>query len=915
MKQIHPFYIDRHPGSLCLDGIWQFGFRDTPTDAPAPTDMPYTCTLPASGYRNLCEAGLLPDPYFGDNSKLYRDVDKRTYYYSRSFSMEVQPGKQVFLCFEGVSYTCRVWLNGTLLCSHEGMFGGPVCRIEEYLVKGENRLTVEVTAPACAGDGGRAVVAPWNICRDTETSNGDFVVFGIWRSVRIETVSPYHLSRPYLYTESVGEGEAILRFSTEIADPSIDELSVLPNDTSDWSTYTFAFSDGCDLVSTGKTLSLGITLREKTTGREAYALEKEIEIYDKQYLCPDRRFWECQFVEETLTVENPRLWYPKGYGAQELYEVTLTLSDGTEVIDCLTFDTAIRTVTLTRTAAQRARTRWDDLRYMINGRPTFIRGINWMPADFLYDCSDADLRWLLELARDAGISMLRVWSGGGMPEDDRFYRLCDEMGLMVMQDHMIANHGVETWDREVLQAQEAYNLYRIRNHPSLAVHTGGNENNPYAVNNDAAVWVIRREIEDLDPARPYFRTSPHGGSAHVYRDMEPVWYRKLYNNLPFLAESGIHCFPNAKTLRGQISAEEYNRTLDNIFTDAFKETNPQLVNHFTEFIPTRIPRMLSRASMLCDVHGLSVPEICEATQMASHEFYQIMVNAMREKYPVCCGILPWVFNRPWSTVAVQLIDGFGDTTAPYYAVKNAYAPLCAEAALQEITYAPGEEMIPTLKLLCDDVRPYEDLRVTYTILDPALSVVYCETAEAACSGNMDHSTFAFAPFTIPNTWSERYFMVVTDVRDGSGALLHRSTYPCKVLARLSDDAEREAYRSAPGNNLIFEEGPWLKPQIGAVWSRMQFTFVSGGVLPYAGERLAVARVAVSNIGDVPLYPVRLDTAEDGCVTWAEDSYFLLMPGETRELSLRIRIRDASLERLTLTAASWNGGEKRIGFSL
>jgi hypothetical protein len=131
--------------------------------------------------------------------------------------------------------------------------------------------------------------------------------------------------------------------------------------------------------------------------------------------------------------------------------------------------------------------------------------------------------------------------------------------------------------------------------------------------------------------------------------------------------------------------------------------------------------------MISDIRGITLPDLCEATQIASCEFYQIMANAMRENYPICCGLLPWVFKRAWTTTAIQLVDGLGDPVAPYYYLKNAYAPLAVHLALGEVTYAPGETIIPDIRLLCDDTREWRGLTVGCEIYSPTLECVRRET--------------------------------------------------------------------------------------------------------------------------------------------------------------------------------------------
>ena len=254
MNPNHPFYIDHHPSELLLDGEWNFTYIDNVCDEPWTLDYSHRALLPASTYRCLERAGILPDPYFGKNSKLYDWVDKKVWYFTRSFALENADEKDVFLCFDGVGYTCRVWLNGQLLCEHKGMFGGPVMEVGRYIQPEENALYVEVLPSESPSrwEASTADLVPWNLRRDKNTSNGDFIVFGIWRSVRLEIVPKTHISRPYLFTRSIEDNVAKLRLSVEIADPQISELDSVPNDLAGNYGYSFAYDQGLDAVSTGK---------------------------------------------------------------------------------------------------------------------------------------------------------------------------------------------------------------------------------------------------------------------------------------------------------------------------------------------------------------------------------------------------------------------------------------------------------------------------------------------------------------------------------------------------------------------------------------------------------------------------------------------------------------------------------------
>ena len=215
MTLSQPFYIEKRDGKshLNLDGKWDFACLDAFAKDVAKINFEHTATLPSSAYMNMYEAGLLPHPYEADNSKLYQHLDEKVWYYRRTFTLDVLPDAQkqnAYLCFDGISYYSKVWLNGELLGEHDGMFAGPVVDVADKLKQGENELIVEAVAFNYYRDADKKAygkgywgydsteIIPWNISKDRDTSNGHFTVIGIWRSVRMEIVPKTHISRPYL---------------------------------------------------------------------------------------------------------------------------------------------------------------------------------------------------------------------------------------------------------------------------------------------------------------------------------------------------------------------------------------------------------------------------------------------------------------------------------------------------------------------------------------------------------------------------------------------------------------------------------------------------------------------------------------------------------------------------------------------
>ncbi len=921
MNLSQPFFIEKRNGEnhIDLNGKWEFTYEDVRAEDVNALSFSHTATLPASAYMNMYEAGILPHPYKADNSKLYRDLDRKSWYYKRVFTLDEAPDpslKNAFLCFDGVAYYSRVWLNGELIGEHEGMFAGPVADVADKLVKGENTLIVEVLAfnwfqpeekksyysKAYNGIDSTEIV-PWNIAKDSLTSNGDFTVIGIWRDVRIEILDKTHISRPYLYTESIGnideEGraDALLKFEVSVATDEINELACLLSDDN-WA-FGFAYPDGLSGIMSSRVVNINIEIADAETNERIYAKAEDFPLYDydKSGIAPKMR--ECRYYRRDIRLSKAKLWYPVGLGKPNLYKVKAEIRCGGVLLDTLYFNTGVRIIEQTEGAGSKYRQRWCKYRMSVNGKEFFVKGMNWMPVDYLYTISDEDYIWTLEQAKNCGIGLLRIWSGGGMPEDDRFYDYCDKEGILVWQDAFMANSARPKWNSKILENQLCANIFRIRNHPALAVHCGGNEHQAYIANNNAAMYIMQRNFEDLDPSRRFYRTTPDGGGMHSYRDWEPIWYRKAYKDLPLMAECGIHSFPNAKSLRQLIKPEEFNSSINGIMEESFRSRFPELINHFTEYHPERIPRMLSRATHIDSILNMTVTELCEATQISAYEFYQILVQSMRERWPVTCGLMPWVFKRHWTTTAIQLVDGLGDTTASYYAVKKNYAPIIVFASIDEIDYAPGENVTFPIKAINESGENIVGVAVL-DIFSPELVKISSTQKDIAISAD-DYLTEIFSPeFAIPTDWAQKDFFLRVSLLDRDGASVASSFYPLKCLEALLDENYRRDFREKPHENLYFENGPFMKRQISAAKRGSIFAEILKN--ERHGERVSLT---VKLKASVPMYPVKLEITDDSAVSYLSDSFFFMDEGEEKTVKIETRNLGAPDRELNLDITAWN----------
>ena len=169
----------------------------------------------------------------------------------------------------------------------------------------------------------------------------------------------------------------------------------------------------------------------------------------------------------------------------------------------------------------------------VNGEPTFLRGSSWIPAETFQESVREDyLKWLIRSAKEANMNILKVW-GGGIYEQDLFYDLADENGIMIWQDFMFATSLYPTNLEFIsnVQSEVVYQINRLKSHPSIVVWTGTVENefglafHDWFLNANGSVDIgtylddyrklyvetIKGNLDTLDPSRPYLASTPTNG--------------------------------------------------------------------------------------------------------------------------------------------------------------------------------------------------------------------------------------------------------------------------------------------------------------------------------------------------------------------------------------------------------------------
>ena len=908
-----PYRVTERSGGqhIELSGAgWSLGHADKPikslSELSGLKDV-FQTTIPNSVHWSYFKAGKLPHPYYHKNSEKYTWLDEKAWYYRRSFKMpEKAAGNYVFLCFEGVDYFSKVWVNDSLVGVHEGMFGGPTIEISRFL-KADNQIVVEVKAgnwenkaskpgelPVKKGYESRntgKIIKPWVISGGT--GGEAFFSVGMWQGVRLEMVPKVHLERPFLTTVKSSEKQADLHLSLELlANETSTNLILHP-----WKNTQLDHPDNFGQKFESVNGNYAVQLELLSAGKSVLKQNWKVDL-------TQGRNW----LEKDIILPNPKLWNPTGLGKADSYEVKITLLQDNKTLDEINFKHGIRTIAFLPTAGPRTRDRWDNWQFVINGKKVFVKGMNFTPQDILLDLPYERYRWTLEAAKKMGVQLIRIW-GGGLLETKHFYDICDELGIMVWQDFPLGNQDSPDFPQDVWEAQVVQNIVRLRNHPSLAIWCGGNEFNAYSFGNAMSIGILERNLKIFDPTRPFKRTTPDHGAIHVYPDMDPIWYNRSYAKAPWISETGMHSIPDASVFYETVDNKEF-KGLGKMWDKGFAKDHPEFIHHFTEYGPGRVPRMLSRASHIVDVTDPTMDEISEASQVGAGEFYQVFSEKVQGNYPVTTGLMPWVFKRHWPVIAIQLMDWFGQANATYYFLKRTYEPTHVAVDIPRLLWKSGEQIDLPVKITHALPNAINGAKLSVTVLDDAFKVLWKNEKTASITSGTSVTSITTGKFDIPATYNDRFLLVLAELKDPSGKLISRSSYFPRVLSKMQDAAFYKEYTTTPIPWITLEKGPWLKPTMAAApQTSLTLAVVDQQKTDTIRSKI---KVKVTNTGKFPAFMTKIDITGVKRAIVADDNYFWLAAGESREMTMDVLWRESNTSsKPELTLNAWNSGIVKV----
>jgi beta-mannosidase len=397
----------------------------------------------------------------------------------------------------------------------------------------------------------------------------------------------------------------------------------------------------------------------------------------------------------SFNIVNPELWWTNGLGEQYLYDFTSSVTDNTGKTSSIDEQIGIRSLKVVREKDKFGKSFYVEL----NGVPIFMKGANYIPQDNFQNRVDYDdYKYIIKSAVDANMNILRVW-GGGIYEEDVFYDLCDEYGLLVWQDMMFAC-GMFPADSSFLEnvtSEVIDNVTRIRNHASVALYCGNNENEIFwhswgwkeqyseevqkQYENDLKTLfydVIPEALQIADPERYYHPTSPTTGYNNIHKDMGDnhywgVWhgtdsFSEFENNVSrFVSEYGFQSYPEFESIKKFTIEEDWylesdvmhahQRCMDDNRTDP--DYGNRLINTYLE---RNFKTPKDFGNYIYVVQALQAKAV--KTAIEAHR------RNRTDNY--CMGTLYWQINDCWPVASWSSIDYYGKWKAMHYLVKKAY---------------------------------------------------------------------------------------------------------------------------------------------------------------------------------------------------------------------------------------------------
>ncbi|MEK4435433.1 beta-mannosidase [Paenibacillus sp. FSL K6-2862] len=660
--------------------------------------------VPGCVHTDLLKLDKIPDPFYGTNEKEIQWIDKKDWEYRTVFDIneDLLSQEHLEIVFDGLDTYADVYVNDQHVLSADNMFrvwnvdvksivkaSGNVLRIrfrspiQEDLPKLEKlgyALPASNDQSDVGGLGDKRVSifarkAPYHYGWDWGPR---FVTSGIWREARLECWSEVKINDVFIRQNEVTASAASLTAIVEVE--TFNPIETIIRIGTDGQTWEQAAS-----------LQAGV-----------------------------------QTIEISVSINEPKLWWSRGLGDPHMYSFVTEVLKGEQVLADSTVKTGLRSIRLVRDKDEAGASFYFEL----NGVAVFAKGANHIPNDsFITEITAERYRHEIVSAAESNMNMLRVW-GGGIYEEDVFYELCDEYGLLVWQDFMFACSmypGDEAFLNSV-RHEAIDNVKRLRNHPSIVLWCGNNEidsawahyiedggwgwKKDYNAEQREKIWadyeaifheLLPEVVEAYAPGVDYWPSSPlvsltgddkqHAnpstseGDIHywgVWHSVEPFENYNVYVGR-FMSEYGFQSFPEYKSVRKYAEEEDLALESEVMLAHQKNGAGNRLIKQYMDMYMHE-PK--------------DFPSFLYMSQVLQAEAMKTAIEAHRRRKPYCMGTLYWQMNDCWPVASWAGMDYFGNWKALQYYAKRSFSDVL-------VSVDGTKEDRTDVYLISDQLQPVE----------------------------------------------------------------------------------------------------------------------------------------------------------------------------------------------------------------
>ncbi|MGO8720931.1 MAG: glycosyl hydrolase 2 galactose-binding domain-containing protein [Acidobacteriaceae bacterium] len=788
-------------------------------------------TVPGTVLTSMVNDGVYPEPLYGENDRpdvIPESLNKTSYWYRIAVPVPKQYAHhQVALHFDGANFRSEVWVNGTHVGSIQGAFIRGRFDITKLVKPGRTMvLAVQVfpqphpgvphehtIANGLGPNGGiTAIDGPtflstigWDwlpAIRDRDT--------GLWQKVWLSASGPVLIENPLI--------------STDLPLPRTDTADVKVSAT---------VENTSDKPQKG--------LLEGSFG--------DVNFSEKVALAP-RGTQTVTFDPKTtpaLHVANPKLWWPNGYGPQNLYTLHLHFVRHGRDSDAKDTTFGIRKITYEMPGS-------DALTISVNGVPIFIRGGDWGLDEGLKRIPRARLDAEIHMHQLAHLNMIRNWVGQSTSED--FYELCDKYGILVWDEFFQPNpsDGPNPDDLQTYLANVRDKILRFRNHPSIALWCARNEGDPPP----EIASALLKMIPELDPVRLY---QPNSTAGRGVVSHGPYYWREpgafYVYDAPFKTETGSVSVPTLESIHAMMPRKDWE-TINDDWAEHDLARGASHGDTYPYVLAGRYGRIVNLADFV------------RKAQMMNYEAFRAMYEGRNARlFHPYTGVITWMSNPAHPSFVWQLYSYDLEPNSSLFAVESASEPVHiqmneANGTLQVINNLPQPISGATAHLSILDLDGKSALERDYPVNGPADTAI----------------TLGAIPF--PQDLSAVFF-VRLEVRDSNRKVLSRNLY----------------WKPNPA------QGEDLTPL-----DSMPVMHLTGSVMRHDADGRMMLDVTLHNPGETMALMAHLQlrrksSGERVLPVFYSDNYLSLAPGESRTVTIDAAEADLKGDIPLVVLDGWN----------